>query len=69
MSDILALALSGSTIFSAGYDRTIKQWNAHTGLHLQTMRGHTRDVTTLCVEGEYLYSGSSYKLNTSWIKN
>ena len=41
---VRSLTLYGNKLFSGGFDRTIRVWNADTHEHLATMEGHTRGV-------------------------
>jgi len=60
--DILNVAVTpdGQTIYSGGYDGTIKVWRLTTGEFVRTLQGHTACVTTIAftADGRLVVSGS-----------
>jgi WD40 repeat protein len=52
-------------LFSSGYDKTIKIWNASNGKLLRTLTGHTSIIKSLSF---YMYAGNTicYLLSGSW---
>ena len=55
------LVLDGDGILASGsHDRTIRLWNAHTGEHLRTLKGHIAYVASVAFSpgGKILASGS-----------
>ena len=57
----LAYAPSGNQLASGSDDRTVRQWNAKTGVHMRTLRGHTQLITGVAYSpnGYQLASGSN----------
>jgi WD40 repeat protein len=58
--EILALRANphNETILTAGNDAVIKVWSWHTYALLATLSGHADAVTALCLDGNFLLSGS-----------
>ena len=40
---------NGKYCMSGGHDRTVRLWNPHTGLHIQTYKGHSYEVLDLAI--------------------
>lgn len=55
---LACIDFDGSRIVSGSNDKTIKIWDAQSGLCLNTLDGHTDLVRTLCFDNEHLVSGS-----------
>ena len=56
----MSFSHDGQTVATGYWDGTIYLWNAVTGAHLQTLKGHTACVTSVCFspDGSRLASGS-----------
>jgi len=56
----VAIAPDGQTIYSGGYDGTIKVWRLATGEFVRSLQGHTACVTTIAhtPDGRSVVSGS-----------
>jgi F-box/WD-40 domain protein 7 len=64
---VLALAVSGSKLFSGSEDNTIRVWDLEKNYaHVKTLKGHTRGVCALAVSGSKLFSGSEDKTIRVW---
>ena len=63
----VAISADGRTVASASSDKTICTWRASDGTKLQTLAGHTGEVTcvSFCVDG-LLVSGSADKTLRIW---
>ena len=63
----VAISADGRTVASASSDKTICTWRASDGTKLQTLAGHTGEVTcvSFCVDG-LLVSGSADKTLRLW---
>ena len=64
----LALAASGTVLYSGSRDKTIKAWRVADGACLLTFEGHSRLVTSLALarNDAMLYSGSGDHTIRSW---
>jgi WD40 repeat protein len=58
---IKALLISRGTLFTASSDKTIQQHDLVSGTEMKQLKGHTRGVECLAMDGagEVLFSGSS----------
>ncbi len=56
-----AVNSAGTIIVSASFDRTLKVWDAVTGIERHTLRGHTANVTSCAIsaDGEVIISASA----------
>ncbi|KAK6429750.1 hypothetical protein LTR95_014103 [Oleoguttula sp. CCFEE 5521] len=54
-----AVMIHESTIVSASGDRTIRNWNLHTGKTVRTYTGHTKGIACVQYDGRRIISGSS----------
>ncbi|OQN98471.1 hypothetical protein B0A48_15741 [Cryoendolithus antarcticus] len=54
-----AVMIYESTIVSASGDRTIRNWNLHTGKTVRTYTGHTKGIACVQYDGRRIISGSS----------
>jgi len=66
--EINDLVVSGSTLFTAGGDSTVKLWRLPSGSHESTLSGHTGSVNTLSLsdDQELLASGGSDGVVNLW---
>lgn len=64
----VAFTPDGKMLASAGVDKTIKLWDAATGVELRTIPAHTSDVNALAIsaDGKSLASGSSDNTVKLW---
>jgi F-box/WD-40 domain protein 7 len=58
---VFSLADSSGTVFSGGFDTTIKVWDSSTSNCLSTLLGHENTVVALAVADGHLFSGSKDK--------
>ncbi|MGP1474593.1 MAG: WD40 repeat domain-containing protein [Treponema sp.] len=61
----------GKYIASGSYDKTVKIWDAATGMFLRTLEGHSGDIDSVCYspDGKYLASGGGWNDKTVKIWN
>jgi WD40 repeat protein len=66
---ITSLVISGNWLFSASDDKTVKQWDVHTGKHVRTFADHQSSVKSLVISENRLFSGSDDKTVKQWDLN
>jgi WD40 repeat protein len=64
----VAFSPDGSRLASASDDKTVRLWDARTGVEIRTLRGHTAEVLDVCFspDGTCLASGSEDKSVRLW---
>ena len=64
----VACSTDGTRITSGSSDRSVRIWNAHTGMQMQVFEGHTDSVTSVAfsVDGTRIVSGSDDKSVRVW---
>ncbi|WP_293285424.1 WD40 repeat domain-containing protein [Microcoleus sp. PH2017_40_RAT_O_B] len=64
----LAISPDGQTLFSGGFDKTIKMWQVSTREELRTLTGHSELVCSLAIspDGQTLFSGSFDQTIKMW---
>ena len=57
----MAFSPDGKTLASGSWDKTIHLWDVETGMHRNTLTGHTEGVSSVAFnpDGNTLVSGSS----------
>jgi WD40 repeat protein len=55
---VQSVAVHGHFVFSASLDKTVRQWDLHSGKCNFIFAGHSDWVSSLCVHQETLYTGS-----------
>jgi WD40 repeat protein len=63
---VRSIAVSGAYLFSGSFDKTVKQWEIHTGKCLQTFSGHIFGVDSIAISGESLFSGGGDNTIKRW---
>ena len=64
----MAFSPDGQRLATAGYDRTVKVWDAATGQETLTLKGHAEDVlsVTFSPDGRRLAAGIRYGTVKIW---
>jgi WD40 repeat protein len=64
----IAFAPNGKTIFAAGADKVIRQWDLDSGKEIRKLEGHTEDVLALAVtsDGKKLFSTGMDRTVQEW---
>eukprot|EP00899_Mesostigma_viride_P029534 jgi/Mesvir1/9766/Mv12220-RA.1 len=65
-SNVLALLVSGDSVYSGASDKMIKKWNMTACTLTKVMYGHTGSVVSLALAGDTLLSGSTDKTIKAW---
>ena len=67
----VAYSPDGTKIVSGSRDKTVKIWNANTGLYLKTLKGHTESVNSVAYspDGTKIISGSDDETIKIWDAN
>jgi WD40 repeat protein len=65
---VLAYDSEGEVLASAGYDQTVRLWDAVTGKELRVLRGHSETVWSLAFapDGQTLYSAAADRRIVAW---
>ncbi|KAJ1555463.1 hypothetical protein HK096_006186 [Nowakowskiella sp. JEL0078] len=61
-----SIIVSGDYLFSASYDKTVKQWNISNGINTRNYTGYLGIVHSLTISQNYLFTASEDHLTMSW---
>ncbi len=63
---VWCLAIHENKLYSGGVDKTIRVWDTNTHKLIDTLKGHTSDVSHIIINGNKLYSGSADNTIRIW---